>query len=84
MAKSKSISGSKPNRTGANRTESRTDAERLQAGARPNLVPINLEDEIRVRAYELYQQRGGGAGSESEDWLAAEREVQQRYHQQSA
>jgi Protein of unknown function (DUF2934) len=51
---------------------------------RKNVVPINLEDEIRRRAYELYQQRGSGSGSEAEDWLTAEREVRQRYHQQSA
>ncbi len=48
------------------------------------VVPINLEDEIRRRAYELYQQRGAAPGSESEDWLAAEREVRQRYHQQQS
>jgi len=46
------------------------------------VVPINLEDEIRRRAYEIYQQRGNTPGSESEDWLAAEREVQQRYRPQ--
>jgi len=46
------------------------------------LVPINLEDEIRRRAYEIYEQRGNAPGSESEDWLAAEREVRERYHQQ--
>jgi hypothetical protein len=51
---------------------------------RKNVVPINLEDEIRRRAYELYQQRQPGSGSEAEDWLTAEREVRQRYHQQSA
>ncbi len=46
------------------------------------VVPINIEDEIRRRAYELFQQRGAAPGSEREDWLAAEREVRQRYHQQ--
>jgi hypothetical protein len=51
---------------------------------RKNIVPINLEDEIRRRAFELYQQRGTAFGSEAEDWLTAEREVRQRYHQQSA
>jgi hypothetical protein len=51
--------------------------------SRKNLFPINLEDEIRQRAFEIYQQRGSG-GSEAEDWLAAEREVLQRYRQQSA
>ena len=51
---------------------------------RKNVVPINLEEEIRRRAYELYQRRESGTGSEAEDWLTAEREVMQRYHQQSA
>lgn len=52
--------------------------------SRKNVVPINLEDEIRRRAYELFQQRQPGSGTEAEDWLTAEREVMQRYHQQSA
>jgi hypothetical protein len=43
-------------------------------------TPINLEEEIRRRAYEIYQQRGT-PGSEAEDWLTAEREVRQRYRQ---
>jgi hypothetical protein len=48
-------------------------------------TPINLEDEIRRRAYEIYKQRGPASGSEAEDWLTAEREVKQRYrHRQSA
>jgi hypothetical protein len=49
-----------------------------------NRTAANLEDEIRRRAYELYLQRGNAPGSEAEDWLAAEREVRQRYRQQSA
>jgi hypothetical protein len=52
--------------------------------SRKNVVPINLDDEIRRRAYELYEKRGTGSGSEADDWLAAEREVRQRYRQQSA
>jgi len=51
---------------------------------RKNVVPINVEEEIRRRAFELYQQRQPGSGSEAEDWLTAEREVMQRYRQQSA
>lgn len=58
--------------------------EVVKNDSRKNVVPINLEDEIRRRAYELYQQRGSASGSEAEDWLAAEREVRQRYRQQSA
>jgi hypothetical protein len=52
--------------------------------ARKNVVPINLEEEIRRRAYELFLQRDPYAGSEAEDWLNAEREVMDRYQQQSA
>jgi hypothetical protein len=59
-------------------------SELRKNGAAPNLVPINLEDEIRRRAYELYQQRGTAAGGEAEDWLTAEREIMQRYRKQSA
>ena len=32
-------------------------------------------DLIALRAYEIYQQRGGGAGDELGDWLTAEAEV---------
>lgn len=49
-----------------------------------NRAPVNLEDEIRRRAYELYVQRGSAPGSEANDWLTAEREVRKRYQQQSA
>jgi Protein of unknown function (DUF2934) len=58
--------------------------EVVKNDSRKNVVPINLDDEIRRRAYELFQQRGPGSGSEAEDWLTAEREVRQRYRQQSA
>jgi len=36
------------------------------------------EDEIRLRAYEIYLQRGGEPGREMEDWLQAERELEHR------
>ncbi len=58
--------------------------EVMKTDSRKNVVPINLEDEIRRRAFEIYQQRGSGSGSESQDWLTAEYEVRQRYRQQSA
>lgn len=58
--------------------------EVVKSEPRKNLVPINLEDEIRLRAYEIYEQRGSNGGSEADDWFAAEREVRQRYHQHSA
>jgi hypothetical protein len=42
-------------------------------------VPVNVEEEIRRRAYELYLERrataGSGSGDENQDWLVAEREI---------
>jgi len=63
------------------------DFRKAQPEARKNIVPINLEDEIRRRAYELWEQHGRVEGHENEHWLLAEREVRERYrtqHQQSA
>ena len=51
---------------------------------RANLVPINVDDEIRRLAYLLSERRGFEPGHETEDWLAAEQEVRQRYRQYSA
>jgi len=58
--------------------------EIVKPDSRANIVPINLEDEIRKLAYELSARRGFIPGYENEDWLAAEREILQRYHQISA
>jgi len=56
----------------------------VKSETRPNVVPINLEDEIRRLAYLLAERRGFEPGHESEDWITAEREIRQRYHQHSA
>jgi hypothetical protein len=37
--------------------------------------PQNLEEQIRQRAYELYEARGREDGHALEDWLRAESEV---------
>lgn len=36
---------------------------------------IDLEEQIRQRAYELYERRGRGDGHATEDWLQAEAEL---------
>lgn len=59
-------------------------APEVRKNAKPaNLVPVNLEEEIRQRAYELYLQRRGTAGdengNENQDWLIAESEIRMRY-----
>jgi len=53
-------------------TETRTETRKV-------LVPINLEEEIRQRAYEIYAERGYTPGNEREDWFTAEREIRSRY-----
>lgn len=58
--------------------------EIVRAEPRANLVPINLDDEIRCLAYLLSERRGFEPGHETEDWLNAEREVLGRYQQQRA
>jgi len=51
----------------------------------PSNLNLNIEEEIRRRAYELYLQRrataGGenGHGDENQDWLMAENEIRSRY-----
>ncbi len=42
-------------------------------------VPVNMEETIRARAYELYEERGRQDGFAQDDWLKAEAEVLIRY-----
>ncbi len=41
----------------------------------PASEPQNLEEEIRLRAYELYEARAQGDGRDVDDWLQAEEEI---------
>ena len=45
----------------------------------PTELPSELEDEIRRRAYELYEERQGTNGSPEEDWLQAEAQILRPY-----
>ena len=51
-------------------TESETAVEETEG-----LVHSTHEQQIRIRAYEIYLQRGGHPGYELEDWLQAECEL---------
>ncbi len=46
--------------------------------------PNELQEQIRHRAYELYEQRGGESGRELDDWLQAEAEVTQSMSKRAA
>ena len=68
-------------------TQPETDSEVLEVKrtlleVRKNLVPINLDEEIRRRAYELWEQRGHESGHEDEHWRLAETEILSRYGNQ--
>lgn len=43
---------------------------------------VDLEGEIRVRAYELYAERGYSDGQAESDWFQAERQVLARHGNQ--
>ena len=54
----------------------------------PKLDPLESKSksepssaEIRQRAFEIYNERGGSDGADLEDWLQAERELQEEYRQ---
>ena len=52
-------------------TKSKSRKPRSPKPAQPN----DIEESIRRRAYELYEQRGRVEGFALEDWLQAEREL---------
>src|SRR5215469_8801464 len=60
-------------RMSAQRTSSASRQSITQPGSSPEFL-----EQIRVRAYELFEQRGREAGHEVEDWLKAEAEVLQK------
>ena len=63
-------------------SETQTEIKELKKAlpeARKNVFPINLDEEIRRRAYELWEQRGHEPGHETEHWLLAETEILSRY-----
>jgi hypothetical protein len=77
------VTRAEANKSEANRKILRKP-EIVKSESRANVVPINLDDEVRQLAYLFSERRGFEAGHETEDWLAAEHEVLQRYHQHTA
>ncbi len=52
-------------------------SEITEKGSEPDAT-ISLEEQIRERAYELYEARGRKGGDELKDWLQAEAEIRRR------
>jgi len=55
----------------------RTDPSQPETAVeeRKRLLHQTRDQDIRIRAYEIYLQRAGQPGSELEDWLQAELEL---------
>jgi hypothetical protein len=49
-------------------TSSRTTSQKVES-------PDGLQEQIRRRAYEIYEQRGRENGQDVEDWLQSESEI---------
>ena len=56
----------------------------LGTNDRTTQAPNEIQEQIRHRAYELYEQRGGEDGRELDDWLQAEAEVIQSMEKRAA
>jgi len=95
MAKAKTPRTNTRSNTNGSTPETVTTAAEMQAAqpelkeikrtlseVRQNVIPINLDEEIRRRAYELWEQRGHEPGHENEHWLMAEQEIAARYNVQ--
>jgi hypothetical protein len=52
--------------------KAKADLDNAPAGASRRMPTT---EEIAIRAYELYQSRGGSDGTDLDDWLQAEREL---------
>ena len=52
--------------------------KKLPASVMSDQQELELEDQIRLRAYQLYEARGGEGGHEEEDWFRAEEEITQK------
>jgi hypothetical protein len=54
-------------------------SDNAKRGSRSSPSP----EEIRQRAFETYMERGGIHGCDLDDWLQAERELQEKYNKSS-
>ena len=75
----------KPPRTPKAKTTAENNVLQMPEAGNGNgsaVPPVQLESEIRQRAYELFEQRGYADGQAEQDWFRAEREVRARHGDQ--
>jgi hypothetical protein len=59
-------------------------ADSAPAEEKATITFPNLEEMIRNRAYEFYEQRGREPGWDQDDWFRAEAEVRAQFKQRTA
>jgi hypothetical protein len=79
-AQPESPAGAAPVAKPAARARAPKRADKNVADERPEATSVSMasepsEEDIRVRAYHRYLERGGGHGMDFEDWLEAKREL---------
>jgi len=52
----------------------------LSTGTRATGSPVDTQEQVRRRAFELYEQRGREDGHDLDDWLQAESELAPQYY----
>jgi hypothetical protein len=62
-------------RTGASLIAGVTRMPAPTRAKEPAIETLSLEERVRLRAYDLYVERGNESGSELDDWLQAEEEI---------
>lgn len=70
-----------PRATSPRTRKARTNPEENHGNGQTAVItqPSNLEEEIRARAYQLYEEAGRQQGRDQEYWLRAESEILQRH-----
>ena len=64
--------------------ESQATVAPLAETANASAVDSPRLEEIRIRAYEIYMERGGQPGHDLEDWLQAEQELEPKARRANA
>jgi len=78
-AQNRSAQPARPRRTRTRSAAQPADMPASDAAKRSESMASSPSDEdIRLRAYQRYLERGGGHGMDFEDWLEAERELKTR------
>jgi len=65
----------KPGRKSVSKAIAKQDSESQKTPAKQQWNQEQLQDAIRLKAYEIYAQRGYTQGNDMDDWLRAEQLV---------